>query len=739
MVGQSVVADLPRQVRPMGFIFSISPSSILPPYSRRLCEPSTNARLMSKSGADSGSTSPNDPVRSSEASSANSHGSNTTSSSQPKEITPIRVHQYNGLQFSRQTSSDVGQSLGSSQSPENHVRVHNNDTSDPNTPRLPPTRHGASDHESIPHEATMLLNTIDRRLEHPQHSTESIKHDFLSAQTPSRTFPSSISEPGARNGENHELQAEKSRGTNMIASWLEKSANPTPDTAKPTAHHIRTSSDISSPPRVSNTWEPATRYTPMGNTGERSARQEAFSEKRNRSSSRSSQSRVEKRIEATLADAEPSTHARSRKSSHTFGLFKETTTSQGSRRSQENSRTPSDYAIDASRDSKKPSDLDVEKQKQRSQFRKSETREIESSRSAEIRPQSHHERKVGESELEISQRVREPSGNGSKADFDAETPSEVQKEADNTQGTGRLQGAHKPSEISKQRVPKRLLEEIRNFHNLAAPVHDKFRSSQPKPTSYGQDTDDTIESSLLQEAAVTERDSADEDTEAIATLENEEEESEHISSALYYPHQAPSPDALEDVSIDDARKVKEASLDSGTPFPKPALSSPEEDSRSEDVDIALQLHNQNRYLHGDLSKVQPPSAVDVESRQNVDSGGSSASESDYDSFDENERPSVLEESSFTDDGELTPRASPKTRKSHLSSRSQKVHRAPAAPLGAVELKPFNHQVGGHTNLFRFSKRAVCKQLSNRENEFYEVVERLHPELLKFLPKYVDNA
>lgn len=69
--------------------------------------------------------------------------------------------------------------------------------------------------------------------------------------------------------------------------------------------------------------------------------------------------------------------------------------------------------------------------------------------------------------------------------------------------------------------------------------------------------------------------------------------------------------------------------------------------------------------------------------------------------------------------------------------ANKVSAAP--PLGAVELKPYKHQVGGHTALFRFSKKAVCKSLSNRENEFYEAVETRHPELLKFLPRYVKEA
>lgn len=62
--------------------------------------------------------------------------------------------------------------------------------------------------------------------------------------------------------------------------------------------------------------------------------------------------------------------------------------------------------------------------------------------------------------------------------------------------------------------------------------------------------------------------------------------------------------------------------------------------------------------------------------------------------------------------------------------------SPEQPLDAIELVPYRHQVGGHTTVWRFSKKAVCKQLNNRENEFYEQIERHHRDLLPFLPRYV---
>ncbi|CAL9730357.1 inositol hexakisphosphate kinase 1 [Monosporozyma unispora] len=55
---------------------------------------------------------------------------------------------------------------------------------------------------------------------------------------------------------------------------------------------------------------------------------------------------------------------------------------------------------------------------------------------------------------------------------------------------------------------------------------------------------------------------------------------------------------------------------------------------------------------------------------------------------------------------------------------------------AVELKPFTNKVGGHTAIFRFSKRAVCKALVRRENKWYETMELTNNKLLQFMPRYI---
>lgn len=103
---------------------------------------------------------------------------------------------------------------------------------------------------------------------------------------------------------------------------------------------------------------------------------------------------------------------------------------------------------------------------------------------------------------------------------------------------------------------------------------------------------------------------------------------------------------------------------------------------------------------------------------------------------------VCEEVAIVDEPEKTLPSSMKTVSHptllyHDNYRAQQGdQKAAKQPLEAIELIPYNHQVGGHTPLWRFSKRAVCKKLNNRENEFYETVEHFHRDLLRFLPRYV---
>ncbi len=468
----------------------------------------------------------------------------------------------------------------------------------------------------------------------------------------------------------------------------------------------------------------------------RGAREEAFSEKRNRSSSRNGNGRVEKRIEATMANAEPASTARSRKSSHILGLFKENTASQEHKKSQEKARTSSGLV----RQNKLPETQSEEKEAIKAKGRPTlvsstagssaenvAITDSEESSTTDNKNLKRHPSLTDDTNKHRPDRKRSTGPATSKPLVDVSNTLQGHEASSEKDAQDRSKSlSHRFDDTSEGSLPIRLLEEIRNYHNLAAPFNDKLKA---KSSSTDLDIEDSATTPKKGEASL------DKLQDTAVDVEDEEDGSdkEQISSALYYPHQVPSPDSLQDVSIESLDELDDSQqglelLQSG----ETSTTTYDDEAPSEDVDIALQSRHESRYLHGDLQKARMP----FEDRyvSTIESGTSSVSDSEYDSLDETARSMNDEDSSATDDAETTPKATPKARSPFLRSRARRTHRVPAAPLGAVELKPFNHQVGGHTTVFRFSKRAVCKQLSNRENEFYEVVERRHPELLRFLPR-----
>ena len=672
--------------------------------------------------------------------------SSPTPSSESTTITPTKFPEHNGIVLPSKPLRDVsGRQAYLPDVPEKHAARPDYGGSDPNTPRLPPTMNGDSDLDIVPQEPLDYMQRSSNMSDSLSNSSSKLQSQSLKAST----NPSLSTSHNAGSRSLNPLQDSSQFLRSYSNAQDDPGVTPRLDQSQRTMTDPPASHPISIPHTPHTKSQGVPRHTRMsGSWGRESshasypdqasdAREENYAENRNRSLSRSSQGRVEKRIEATLADAEPSSHARSRKSSHTLGLFKENNASQGARRGRDRSRTASDNAIDANIIVKKPHNENLPQDGQRGRPVPLRHEQDPSLGNTE-RPVSVHSElaqrdiKHNDSSLQSSSAVSTERIGGSPPSAphgDMGTTVDISK--------GSLADkSEKMGDAAKGEIPQRLLEEIRNYHNLAPPFHDKFRSTQPKVTAPGVDLEEKNPSSRHADALLNKPSNRDilNSSHALEDPENEDEEGEHISSALYYPHEAPSPDALEDVSIDDARKAKESQIDMDTRLPEPAISmSDENEVPSEDVDIALQVHNKNRYLHGDMQRTrQPP---ELEGKPALESGVSSASESEYESLEEAGRPSMQEDSSLTDDAEATPRASPNSRKSYLLSRTRKARRAQAAPLRAVELKPYDNQVGGHTTVFRFSKRAVCKQLSNRENEFYEVVEREHPDLLKFLPRY----
>lgn len=465
-------------------------------------------------------------------------------------------------------------------------------------------------------------------------------------------------------------------------------------------------------------------------------------DRRNRSLSRTSKGRVEKRIEATLAEAEPAANARSRKSSHILGLFKENTASKEIRRGQDKSKSSPEIYRD---------DLQVDRSG--SDRNHTSLKGFDGYHS----PNLEHNAKralIGSSAFGCTQNPDAAGGivavcpmgeKNRKLSTGAATSrslsnisGHLQNGSSNAVFKLTLLQADSPPEhgdITHSNTPPRPIEDQHTLVTLAR------GNSGPRQNITTKSVDTYKENSapLCKECKVLAHPLNDSNASDLAEraivepLEEYDEESEQISSALYFPHQSPSPDALDDVNIENTGQCEDSPGDTEQPE-SAALStqSRESENGSENVDITLQSRNSSRYLHGDLHNSWIPPKEPAFARS-AEIGISSASESEYESLDDSARSAAGEYSSLTDEAETTPNATP-IPNPLPKARARKSRRAPTAPIGAVELKPYSHQVGGHTTVFRFSKRAICKQLSNRENEFYEVVERVHPELLKFLPR-----
>jgi len=182
---------------------------------------------------------------------------------------------------------------------------------------------------------------------------------------------------------------------------------------------------------------------------------------------------------------------------------------------------------------------------------------------------------------------------------------------------------------------------------------------------------------------------------------------EHVTSAVYYPHRTPDQQAAERLRSPSKGRQRPTSSRADDRTTRDSTSQAEQDDRR--IELSLQSGDDNQYLQGDfptLARVSSNESHDVPSQSE---GSQSATESDWE-MSEDERT----------DFERPPKSSS------------------GFPVAndAIELKPFSHQVGGHAAVYRVSRKAICKKVNNRENKFYETVERWHPDLLDFMPRYV---
>ncbi|KAJ5246639.1 Inositol hexaphosphate kinase KCS1 [Penicillium chermesinum] len=409
--------------------------------------------------------------------------------------------------------------------------------------------------------------------------------------------------------------------------------------------------------------------------------------------SRGRRGRVDNSIEANLANAEPASNVRSRKSSHYLGLFKENTATSPERKTWDDRTHPQ-------KEGAEPPEPMMGSQLQRAN-------------------------PAMEGEGTLRKSVSLPVlGDAPSMEPQPSAQSPWQAEADD------LHKRRPPA------LPRSLLEEIRNFHLTPGGRHGSS-FSKSIPTQYSERGRDYFQQQPHVER-FPEFSPSEEDTRRdLARIAEEECNEEQISSAVYFPHERVNEPGGLNVPgqlSDDPHAVQSIEISAPEPGHELMLVSQERHIPATEkelgrVDISIRSRSESKILHGDLSGLRSPTESGADSLGSIpEHHVDSTCESEASADESNQ--SVIEESSLTDDAGVTPTATP-TQRSRLSLR-----RKTTGPLGAVELKPYRHQVGGHTTVFRFSRRAVCKQLNNRENEFYERIEKRHPEMLRFLPRYI---
>ncbi|KAI1210688.1 SAICAR synthase-like protein [Annulohypoxylon truncatum] len=257
----------------------------------------------------------------------------------------------------------------------------------------------------------------------------------------------------------------------------------------------------------------------------------------------------------------------------------------------------------------------------------------------------------------------------------------------------------------------------RDYFGLQRPKHtsDPIKDSSPreqlvKAGVYSEPNG----SAIVSDEDVTQvgRESSDATEVGEPTEEGEESSEEKISSAVFLPHQGLDQSPENGCVISEEFKVSQSA--------------------------SRKPHGED--FHPWLVKADEPEA-EVGARAEGPDNGNVDRKNDTAPYVE-EFPRIDDEYAIEDEVEFPQRPC------DISARSSRpvsqyyedmVHEhqlGPKLPLEAIELIPYKHQVGGHTTIWRFSKRAVCKQLNNRENEFYEKIERYHRDLLPFLPRYI---
>jgi inositol-hexakisphosphate 5-kinase len=431
---------------------------------------------------------------------------------------------------------------------------------------------------------------------------------------------------------------------------------------------------------------------------------------------------VEKSIEATLPHRAPTKNVRTRKSSYLMGIFKETTSSDTSRRDGQPRASTSrlDEGEEAPVSVQDPGTLEGQPKSNLAMRRISP---VKASSAAASRVDFSHPAFGGDStELQLQPRPNISTMVSGATRSCSSTPASPTRSYHDPYFRKRDQRERITSGKTPA-IPAKLLEEIRTHHSLSpSDIVETVRS----PTGPSLTSVDANEQSTRPVRSPAE-----------GTVDEHEEDEEHISSAVYFPHSGPTDEDIEHFgSLEEEQDTEihpSLSLPSISALPADGQFAEGEAPISEHIDISVKSKHEKSVFHGNYRPAEEPDqdARDTKSvamtHQLSTGSASSTSETGLSSEDE------FDDFHPEEDGDLTPTKIPLAR-----SHSQRKRRAASSntPKGAVLLEPYSHQVGGHSTIFRFSRRAVCKQLNNRENEFYERIEQRHPDMLRFLPRFV---
>lgn len=291
---------------------------------------------------------------------------------------------------------------------------------------------------------------------------------------------------------------------------------------------------------------------------------------------------------------------------------------------------------------------------------------------------------------------------------------------------------------SINKLPQQLLDDLRKRHNLlpaSKKVYFLSQSRQPAESArLGPVSDRNDQQPKSGQLAAKDIEELASDLSSVHE-EDEDSSEEKISSALFVPHQASRESKLREHDRSDSDTCD---LTSGGRKTSSDLKAPEDWLVKHELPASKFTEGVGSQSPAEHYPPAPGEHIpdsDTEylpEPQTPSDFGDGMSDGGYMSRDSGTTTDV----EVTDVEDTTPTGTLKV-DSHMMQQKQEhlhSHQNESGPPAAIELIPYKHQVGGHTTMWRFSKRAVCKQLNNRENEFYEKVEKNHPKLLKFMPR-----